>query len=357
MYSVAALVFSLAAMGGCSPPVQERVVDLVVPVTVQPVKRGTIESLLTTTGTLRALKAADLVAEVKGELYFAENDGGDKPVEGTFVAAGQLVAHLESEEWVVGVRLESHRLAVLNAKKNLEDKQALFEEGLGLESDVDASRKSLADAESDYQNALLQLEKTKIIAPISGFLTGLTDTTESTLVAPGTVIGKVVDYSRVLVDLQIPNSQMQSVDLGQQVRITNYAFPDKVFEGRISVLDPTLDPTTRTFRVEAAVDNPERRLRPGMFVKAEVVTEARRDIVVIPRQLVITRQNQKVVFVEEEGRAQMRPIETGIEDDTNVEIVSGLAEGERLITSNYETLRSRTQVRVTGESGPVGPRD
>ena len=116
----------------------------------------------------------------------------------------------------------------------------------------------------------------------------------------------------------------------------------------------TLDPTTRTFRIEVTVDNPDLVLRPGMFIKADVVVEQRMDIITIPRELVLTRQNRKVVFVEEEGRAQQRFIETGLEDDTHVEVLEGLSEGERVITSNYETLRSRTQVRVTGQSGPAG---
>ena len=74
----------------------------------------------------------------------------------------------------------------------------------------------------------------------------------------------------------------------------------------------------------------------------------------IPKELVLSRQNRSVVFVEEEGRAQQRYIELGLSDDLMVEVVDGLSEGERLITTNFETLRSRTQVRVTGESGPRG---
>ena len=346
---VAALVFTV----GCESPPQERVVDLTVPVTVQPVSLGTIESMVSTNGTLRAESEAEMINEVRGNLYFIDINGR-KPVEGTRVEAGQLIARIESEEHVNTVRMESKRLAVENTEKSLEDKIALFEEGLGLESEVDAARKSVADANSDYQNGLIQLGKMNIHAPISGFLTALTDLTESTLVEQNTVIGKVVSYGQIIVDLKIPNSQMHQIDFAMEVRVTNYAFADETFSGRIAVMDPTLDPATRTFRVEAAIDNPDRKLRPGMFVRADVITESRRDIVVVPRELILTRQNRRVVFIEEAGRAQMRVIETGLEDDALVEVVDGLSEGERLITSNYETLRSRTQVRVTGEAGPGG---
>ena len=342
------------ALAACQEVPPERVVDLTVPVTVLPVSLGTIESFVSTTGSLRAMKTADILVEVRGDLHYVDTPSGNKPVEGMRVQAGQQIARIESEEHVNTIRMPSRQLALQNAQNNLREQQALFEEGLAVISAVQAAQKTVADAESDITDARIQLDKLNVYAPLSGFLTELADTTETTLVEQNTVIGKVVDYGQVLVDLKIPNSQMAAIDLGQEVRVTNYAFRDRIFTGGIAVLDPTLDPITRTFRIEVAVDNPDLALRPGMFIKADVVVEQRMDIITIPRELVLTRQNRKVVFIEEEGRAQQRYIETGLEDDTHVEVLEGLSEGERVITSNYETLRSRTQVRVTGQSGPAG---
>ena len=342
------------ALAACQEAPPERVVDLTVPVTVLPVSLGTIESFVSTTGSLRALKTADILVEVRGHLHYVDTPSGNKPVEGMRVKAGQKVAHIESDEHVNTIRMPSRQLALQNAQNNLREQRALFEEGLAVISAVQAAQKTVADAESDITDAHIQLDKLNLYAPLSGFLTELADTTETTLVEQSAVIGKVVDYGQVIVDLKIPNSQMAAIDLGQEVRVTNYAFRDRIFTGRIAVLDPTLDPITRTFRIEVTVDNPDLALRPGMFIKADVVVEQRMDIITIPRELVLTRQNRKVVFIEEEGRAQQRYIETGLEDDAHVEVLEGLSEGERVITSNYETLRSRTQVRVTGQSGPAG---
>jgi RND family efflux transporter MFP subunit len=347
------LILLLAvAITACDDAPEERVANLTVPVTIMPVGLGTIESTVESTGSLLPLHEAELIAEVKGDLFFAQSDSGRRLEEGSRVTAGQLVARIESEEWRVSVRLDSRELAVENAQRALEDRQALFEEGLGLETDVDNARKVLVDAQNDLENAHIQLEKMRILAPISGVLTELTDISESTLVQQNTVIGKVVDYSRVLVDLNIPNSQINAVRLGQPVRISNYAFPDQVFEGEISIMDPALNPTTRTFRVEAIVNNPDLILRPGMFVRAEIVTESRSGVVIIPRELILNRQNRQVVFIVQEDAAEMREITTGLEDEMYVEVLEGLSEGERLITSNYETLRSRTAVQVTGQSRP-----
>jgi membrane fusion protein (multidrug efflux system) len=348
--NVSRIVFfaCLGLLLGCSQPGEERPVDLTVPITVQPVETGTIEAVVTVTGTLRPLKEAELVTEVQGNLFWGKAEDGGILTRGDAVALGQLVARLENEEWVVQARLKSRRLELETARKVLREKELLLERGLVIELEVETARRDLSEAESNYLDAQIQIAKIRLQAPIAGVLAERSDATEGTRVVQGTVLGKIMDYSQVLVDLKIPNSQIQAVGRDKQVRVKNYAFGERVFNGHISVVDPALDPTTRTFRVVAAVDNAELLLRPGMFVKAEIVTEVSEDAVLVKRQFILLRQNQKVVFVEEGARAQMRPVETGLEDREYVEIVEGLDEGERLITSNYETLRSRTRVRVSG---------
>ena len=343
-------------LAGCSRQAEERVVDLVVPVTVQPVELGTIESLVSATGTLRPAREADLITEMKGDLYLSKADLGGLLAEGHAVEKGDVVARLENKEWVVNANLESRKLTKSTTRKTLAEQEALYKRGLTTEKDVQNARKAVADAEANYEGALIQIEKTSVRASISGILAEVTDATEGTLVNQNTVIGKILDYSQVLVDLSIPNSQIRAVGLSKEVRVTNYAYPDKVFTGQITRLDPSLDPTTRTFRVVATVENPDLLLRPGMFVKTEIVAEAHKDVVLIRREYVVYRQNRKVVFVEEEARADQREVDIGLENRTHAEILEGLEEGDRLITSNYETLRPRTQVRVTGETTSSGRR-
>ena len=333
---------------GCETPPAEHTADLTVPVTVQPVGLGTIEEVVTSTGTLRPVQEAVIVSETRGFLSLVELAGGRKPTEGIAVEKGELIARLENEELVVGARLESRKLAVQNTRKTLEANEVLGERGLITQLEVEAARKDLVDAQSDYDNALISLEKLVIRAPISGVLSEFTDATEQTLIEASTQICRIVDFTQVLVDLQIPNSQIRDITLDQPVRVIDYSYPDEVFDGAIAVVDPVIDAATRTFRAVAVVDNPKGLLRPGMFVKAEIVTTAHVDVVIIPRELVLIRGNREVVFVEESARAQMRDIETGLEDEKFVEVVQGVDEGERLITSNYETLRSRTRVSVTG---------
>ncbi len=346
------LFIGISSLSGCGGQTEQRSVDLTVPVTVQAVRLDTMEATVGATGTLRSSKEARILTEVEGILRFVARDGGGRPAEGMRVTRNQEIARLVNKELVVNARIESRSLARSAAKRTLREHEVLVERKLGTEKDLDEARRALAEAESNYEDALVQIAKTTIRTPITGFLTGLADITDGTLVEARTTIATVMDYSRVFVDLKIPNAHISSVSPGQVVRVENYALPNRLFLGTIKVVDPAIDPTTRTFRVVGVVKNPDLILRPGMFVKAEIVTESHENAVVIPRLFVLTRQNRKVVFVEEEGRAQMRNVELGLEGSERVEILEGLEPGERLITSNYETLRPRTRVRVTGEGVP-----
>lgn len=343
------LAIILCGIVACDQQAEQRTVDLTVPVTVQSVETGTIESLVTATGTLRPVREAQITTEIRGNLYWSKGSNNRLLAKGAEVRRGRTIARLDSDEWVVGARVEARKLAVETAKRTLKEQETLFSRQLATEMDVESARRAWADAEANYQDALIKIDKTRLLAPIQGVLSELADITQGTLVTPNTAIAKIMDYSQVFVDLKIPNAQIINVKLGQSIRVSNYALPEEVFEGEIVEMDPAIDPVTRTVQVVGMVDNPDLLLRAGMFVKTEIVTESRQNVVLITRNLVLRRRNQKVVFVEEEGRAQQREVETGLEDRDRVEIVVGLEPGEQLITSNYETLRPRTRVRVTGD--------
>ncbi|MCE2435087.1 MAG: efflux RND transporter periplasmic adaptor subunit [Candidatus Latescibacteria bacterium] len=335
------LVIILCGIVACDQQAEQRTVDLTVPVTVQSVETGTIESIVTATGTLRPVREAQIMTEIRGSLYWSKGSNNRLLAKGSEVRRGQTIARLDSDEWVVGARVEARKLAVETAKRTLKEQETLFSRQLATEMNVENARKAWADAEANYQDALIKIDKTRLLAPIQGVMSELADITQGTLVTPNTTIAKI--------DLKIPNAQIINVKLGQGIRVSNYALPEEVFEGEIVEMDPAIDPVTRTVQVVGMVDNPDLLLRAGMFVKAEIVTESRQNVVLIARNLVLRRRNQKVVFVEEEGRAQQREVETGLEDRDRVEIVIGLDPGDQLITSNYETLRPRTRVRVTGD--------
>ena len=190
-------ILALAALA-CETPSTEQSADLTVPVTVQPVGLGTIEEVVTSTGTLRPRQEAVVMTETRGYLSLPAIDGR-QPSEGLQVSAGQVVARLENQELVVSARLESRQLAVKNARKMLDEKEVLVQRGLVTQLEVETARKDLADAQSDYDDAQVQLAKLAIQAPIAGVLSEFTDASEGAMVEQGEQICRIVDYGRVLV--------------------------------------------------------------------------------------------------------------------------------------------------------------
>jgi RND family efflux transporter MFP subunit len=320
--------------------------DLAVPVTVEKVRSGPISEFVSATGTLRAQREERLVTEVAGILSTVKTDGAYLS-NGSRVRAGQMLAEIENREWLLEVRVESQKLAMENAKRELEKQQVLFEEGGVTEKELELARRTALDTRLNYEAAQLRADKLNLRAPISGIISNLQSGSEGTYVPVGFQFCAIMDYGKVVVDASLPNTDMDRIRHGQQVDISNYSLEGEIFAGKVTSIDPTIDPRTRTFTVSIETRNPNLRLRPGMFVKADIIIKHQPEAVIIPRSAIQTRDNRSVVFVVEGVSAEMREITEGISTREEVEIIEGLNEGDRLVIEGHETLRDKSKVRVT----------
>jgi RND family efflux transporter MFP subunit len=147
-------------------------------------------------------------------------------------------------------------------------------------------------------------------------------------------------------NVQLPEKYINSIKPGQPVNLTNYTLPDDTVRGKITQLSPAINPDTRTFQGNIQISNQEFLLRPGMFVKADIVTSRRDSVIVIPKSIILSRQKGKTVFIIDRGLAVERVIETGLENITDVQVTRGLAKNERVVTSGFETLSNRSKVKI-----------
>lgn len=342
--SKAALLLGLTLVA-CNSGGDQEAADLTFPVSVEKVARRPIAAYIPATGTLRAIKEERVVAEVEGILRFAKNNGAAiRP--GGKVPAGHLLATLENQEYLLNVRVESQRLARENAARELEKQEALFKEGGVTEKELELARRNALDAQLNYETAVLKVAKLELRAPISGFIANLRTNADGTRVAAGFALCTIMDYTSTRLDVNLPNTDIGRVQPGQEVVITNYALEGESFRGVVRAIDPSIDERTRTFTVTIDVANPKLRLRPGMFVKAEIVVDSRDAALVIPKTALVTRNNRPVVFVVEGASAREREVVTGIETREDVEIVEGIAENEQLVIKGHDTLRDKSKVRV-----------
>lgn len=344
-----AALFLLPA-AGCSDPESRAGLEVKIPVRVEEAGRARIEEHLSTTGTVRAIREVKLDAPITGYLKLGLLGGdGRRLIEGDPVRQGQVIALLDSEETRVNKKsgIDARRAELRKAESDFQRYQRLYDEGFVSEQELISYESTLATARYNYDNTLIVEEQTRITAPISGRLTWLTREVDGAKLTAGEELAEVMDFSRVLADLELPGGDIARVKEGMAVRISNYAYPDQVFEGTIRYISPTIQAQSRTFRVEVLLENRAALVRPGMFVKADIVTRAREDALVLPRHAVVVRNNRPAVFVVSRQKAEMREVVTGLEDEDRVEILSGIEAGERVVVQGYETLKDKTPVKVS----------
>jgi len=213
--------------------------------------------------------------------------------------------------------------------------------------------KELKTAGINYENAKttletskLQLEKMKISAPIDGVIVDLPYHTQGVQVESGTTVVKIMDYKTMYMDISLPEKYINIISPGQKVNLTNYTLPNDTIIGNVTQLSPAINADTRTFKGTISIDNSGYLLRPGMFVKADIITNHKDSVIVIPKSIVLSRQRGKTVFIVDRGLAAERIVETGLENITSVEVKRGLAKNERIVTSGFETLSNRSKVKI-----------
>jgi len=344
---VTAVSIPLVFLAGCGGTDTQVEMDIEVPVSVAEVETGSIEEFVTTTGTVAATKEVMLRSETAGFYRKAVNPRTSKPfMLGDKVKKGEVIIYLDNPEQENSIRIESHELNLEISKNEYEKQQSLYEKGGVTLRELKNSERSYIDAKFNYENALMQLEKMKVIAPFDGVIVAIPYYTEGVKVGSGSDMVQLMDYGTLTMEVSIPGKLMGQVVVGQNVRLMNYTMPEKFLPGRITQVSPALDPETRTFRGYLLIDNKDLLFRPGMFVKAEIIVRSNEDTIVVPSDVVLARRNRKTVFVVDRGFARERSITVGLENPDYIEVLKGLETGERLVVDGFETLRNGSKVRI-----------
>lgn len=317
------------------------------PVWVEDVAYRTIEEYTTATGTAKAVMTAEIKAEAAGAYELQRNPRTGKPYQlGDAVSAGDVVIKLVNREYVNNVQLESKKLNVEIAEKEWEGQKILLEKGGATRKDVNHAEATYINNKLALDNAHITLEKLNIKAPFDGTLVKLPYYTPGVEVTGGAEMMEMMDYSQMYLEVQFPENAISRLKVGQQVHVTNYNFKSDTLRGELTQLSPAIREDSRTFSGFIRIQNPGLLLRPGMFVKAEVVTVKKRDVLSIPKEIISYRRGGAVVFKVNNSIAEERNITTGISDDQYIEVLKGVSEGEQVVVKGYEWLRNGSRVKV-----------
>lgn len=341
------IIALIVIMSGCGNQDQRLEADVEIPVSVEDIKLRSIEEFITTTGTTIPMVKTELKSEISARYYLEKNPRTGREWQmGDQVRAGDLIVKFEDEEFVNGVKLEVHELNLELAQSDLEKQESLYEKGGVTLNDLKNAGTSFVNAKYSVENARIQIAKMSIISPFNGVITSLPFYTQGARVETGTPIVEIMDYRKMLMNISLPEKYYSDVKSGQTVRVTNYTIPDDTITGTITQLSPAISAESRTFKGIITMDNDGLLLKPGMFVKADIVTARADSVIVIPKNIILSRQRGLTVFIVNKGVANERIIGTGLENNREVEVTRGLQYNDRVITEGFETLSNNSRVTI-----------
>ena len=344
IFLIAVAYFALTA---CNKQKQEGSTELASPVSVTEVRKSTISKYNSTSGTAISDAEVELKSEMAGKYRLMINPRTRAPYKlGDQVVAGEVIVKLENKEYENDIAIDSKKLSLEIAQQEETNLKGLREKGGVTLSELRNAEVAITNAKYSYENAKLNLEKMNIKAPFNGVIVNLPHYTSNVQIASGTSVVSIMSYSKMMMEINLPESAINEVKTGQEVFITHYTLPNDTIKATVSELSPAISPETRTFKGKLTIDNEKMKLRPGMFVKADIVVKKAENTIVIPKESVMSNRNRKYVYVAEKGFAKMRDIRTGIEDNDNIEVLHGLKMEEQLIVRGYETLRDNSKVKI-----------
>ena len=321
--------------------------DIAVPVSVEEIKPKAIEQFITTTGTVLSLKEVTLKSQISGYYYLLKNPKtGRQFMLGDFVNKDQEIILFKDEEYENNIKIESQELNLDISKREFEKQQSLYEKGGVTLRELKNAEVDYINAQYAYENAKIQLAKMKIKTPFSGVIIDIPYYTEGTKVEANLSMVTIMNYQKLYMEVNLPEKNFAILKVNQIARITHYTLPGDTLSGKITQLSPAINEESRTFKATLLINNPKTVMRPGMFVKADIIVARKDSAIVIPKDIILSKQRGKTVFIVLRGAAMERVITTGLENPDEVEVIRGLKPNDRLIIDGFETLGNQTKVKI-----------
>jgi membrane fusion protein, multidrug efflux system len=300
------------------------------PVETAVASAGTVSDRFEAVGTIEAGTAITVVAQIDGiitSLPFREGEP---------IRRGGLIAQLDDTQLAAEVaRAEAVRD---QSRATYERVKEVVAQNAGAPQDLDDAAAALRVAEANLNVAQARLDKTRITAPFDG-IAGARQTSPGAYLRPGDPITNLAQVRTIRVNFAAPERYMSKLDRGSEVTLTTTAYSGLELHGRIAVIEPVLDPATRNAHIIATADNPEEKFRPGMSVNVSAVLSERQNAVTIPNEAVFFEGDQSLVYlVKPDSTVSRTPLTLGTRQSETVEVLKGLAPGDRVVRAGHQKL-------------------
>jgi len=342
------LAFAMASVAGCSngkaKEKDSTEADSAVPVEVQPLRRAAMVAVYSGTAPIEAHEEAEVVAKVGGEVrqLFVE--------EGDTVKAGQVMARLDGDRLRLEVAQTEANLRKLERDYNRQ--LELSQKGLVAKGTAENAKFDLDALRASYDRARLELGYTDIRAPIDGVVSARHIKVGNTIAANAPTF-RVTNLDPLVAYVHIPEKEFRKLAPQQTAEVVVDALGAEKFTGVISRISPTVDPKSGTFRARVEVQDPTRRLKPGMFARVNIVYERRENALQLPRAAIVDTDGTQSIFIVNGDKAEQRTVETGLANNGWIEVVGGLTGDERVVVVGQAGLKTGTALKVVDASAPA----
>lgn len=359
-----------------------------VKVTLEQVKKQDLTSIVSASGEIKPKKNINISAQVPGRIVKIG------VVEGQEVQAGTFLLKLDSTQYEANADRDQNYIRAAKAdliqaearlqrdKNSFDRQQKLFDDNLISKDQLEAAKANydvsvaqtnaiafqIKQAEASLKSTLDSLAKTTYVSPIDGIITSLqVEEGETAIIGtmnnPGTVMLTIADLSVMEVEVEVDETDVIGVALGQEADVRVDALPNTVFKGQVTEIGSSaiqqstsgLSSSTqesKDFKVVVTLNDPDRKLKPGLSASADIIVARRTQALAVPISALVLRdkpdapagapasaREEEGVFIVEAGRAKFAPVIKGIAGGMNIEIVAGLKEGQEIVGGPYAALR------------------
>jgi membrane fusion protein (multidrug efflux system) len=322
-------------------------------VSTAPAKKQTWEVTLSAVASVVSARGVEVSNDAPGMVSRLHFDSGDA------VKRGDLLVELDTS-------VERAQLSSLRARRELAEtsarrSQALAQSGAVAQSQVDTDVSQLKSLTADAAALGAQIERKLIRAPFAGKL-GIRQVNLGQYLAPGTTVTVLESAEATFIDFTLPQQDLPKLQVGMPVRVFAAGSPTPLGSGRISAIGPAVDPMTRNIKLRASLPEATAQLRPGMFLRAEVVLPQQAEVVAVPQTAVVHASYGDSVFVGEQkagpdGKprkvAQQHFVKLGGTRGDFVAVLEGLQPEQEVVTAGAFKLRNGMPLKVNNQGGPV----
>lgn len=311
-----------------------------VPVEVTALTTGNISNFLLYSSTLETEQLVDVYSRIGGLVVDVYVEEGDR------VAKNQKLIQIEKDEY---------ELAEQKARIDYETKKATFErlktlqkENLLSEEEFETAQFGMQQAEIAWKQTALNLEYTMVRAPISGVI-GDRQVRLGDRIQPTTKLLSMANLEEKIVQVYVPQDEYPNCYKNQAAVVTTDVMPGQKFKGNVKRISPVIDPQSGTFKVVVGVKDAENKLRPGMFVSAELIVDTHENARLIPKAALIYENERTYFFVVQQDTSVKIELEKGFEDAEKVEIMNDIPLGTPVVVLGQNGLKNGSKVRIIEE--------